>query len=245
VTVDTLAVGVDARIVFSTVTVDRETKVEAIFVVVKIDVVVKTDWRGQDFAAQAGEYLGKTVEVAVKVTVAFIRLATLQLVGIADLILVMILVLVIVVGLMTVLNTVVTLDTVKVVGLMRVLYLTSVFVFHAVAVLVLVDVFWIVRTAVSVTVRVFVLVAVQAVADAVMQRQALVTAEALSALYEAVFLDLYKVSNRPVYRCRSIDNYPERYEWQNATGDCWSFWMKFMSALLQAGLEEVSFYFLV
>jgi hypothetical protein len=168
--------------VFSTVIVDREITVEAVFVVVETDVVVKTDWGGQDFAAQAPEYLGKAVEVVVKVTVAFVQLATLQLVGVADLILVMILVVVMVVGLMTVLNCVVILDTVKVVGLMRVLYLTSVFVFHAVSVLVLVEVFLTVNTAVSVTVRVFVFVAVQAVADAVMQRQALVTAGALSAL---------------------------------------------------------------
>jgi hypothetical protein len=192
--------------VFSTVIVDRETTVEAVFVVVKTDVV------GQDFATQAPEYLGKAVEVVVKVTVAFVQVTTLQLVGVADLILVIILVVVMIVGLMTVLNCVVILDTVKVVGFVTVLYLTSVFVFHAVSVLVFVEVFLTVNTAVSVTVRVFVLVAVQAVADAVIQRQALVTAGALSALYETVFLGLYKVSQTLACCYQLMGIYPERYE---------------------------------
>ena len=114
-----------------------------------------------------------------------------------------------VVGLILVLTIVL----VMVVGLTSVLYLTSVVVvLQNVAVLVCVDVFLTVTTAVSVTVRVFVLVAVQAVADAVMQRQALDTAVALSPLYEAVFLDLCRVSKDLACCYRRIATYPDRYE---------------------------------
>jgi hypothetical protein len=168
---------------------------------------------------------------------------TLQPVGVVGLILT--LVVVIVVGLTTVLTSVFVFDTVKVlycvVGLVRVLYLTSVFVFQAVAVLVDVDVCLTVSTAVSVTVRVFVWYAAQAVADAVMQRQALVTLGALSAWYEADFLGLWKGQQRPLRCYRLMDTHPERYEAQNATGDFWSFWMKLMSALLQAAMEKLAF----
>jgi hypothetical protein len=155
VNVETWAAGIDTPIVFSIVTVDKETTVEAVFV------VVKTAWGGQVLTLQVWEHLTETVEVAVEKTVDCVQLTTLQPVGVVGLILILTLVVVMVVGLTTVLTSVFVFDTVEVlysvVGLMSVLlYLTSVFVFQTVAVLVDVDVCLIVRTAVSVTVRVFV-----------------------------------------------------------------------------------------